>query len=171
MKNTFCIFTEVLHQELLFKKPDFISKSKSQYFFSEIGVYRQSDHWGRTANSKWRLIPFDDENRKLKTGFAPWSNFHKDNYQDKLYFIEADFSKNGVYFNHKNNIDTDSKAILRTSTETTKIIRQIRNLMQNDGWTKYFTQEDIKKKIITDLINSEQSLVNIKNKYLNDHNF
>lgn len=166
MKNTFCIFNEVDSKIITAKKSDYTSASKSQYFFTEDGVFRYSDHWGRTANSKWRLVPMDEKNRKFKTGFALWTDFHKDNDFNKLYFIEVDFELNAVYFNHKNNLKTSNKAILRTTSETTKIIRQIRNLLQNDAWTKYFYQKDIKQRIVMDLIHSDETLVNIKQKYL-----
>jgi hypothetical protein len=36
------------------------------------------NHWGRLANSKWRLVPLEPEtNSKIKLGFAPWSNFYQ----------------------------------------------------------------------------------------------
>lgn len=166
MKNTFCIFNEVDSKIIISRKPDYTSASKSQYYFSADGVFRYSDHWGRTANSKWRLIPMDEKYRKFKTGFALWTDFHKDNDVEILYFIEVDFELNAVFFNHKNNLQTSNNAILRTTSETTKIIRQIRNLLQNDAWTKYFHQKDIKKQIVMDLIHSNETLVNIKQKYL-----
>jgi hypothetical protein len=50
-------------------------------------MYRLSNHWGRLANSKWRLIAADTEtSSKLKLGFAHWTDFYPDNH-DKLLFI------------------------------------------------------------------------------------
>jgi hypothetical protein len=166
MKNTFCIFTEVEKDVVLNRKPDYVSVSGSQYFFEQNGVYRLSDHWGRTANSKWRLIPLDDLPRKIKVGFAKNSDFHKDSLTEKIYFIEADFSTQSVYFNHKNNLPLDSKAVLRTSTETTKIIRQIRKLFENKNWTKYYSQLNILELIVNDLIETEKTLEQLKQFYL-----
>ena len=168
MKNTFCLFTEVCQSAILNLKPDFVSTSGSQYFFVNDGVFRLADHWGRTANSKWRLIPMDEAKRKIRLGFASKSDFHKDNLHERLYFIEVDFDKNEVFFNHRNNQVAGDMAMLRTSTETTKVIRQIRNLLSSDSWTKHFRQADIKQKMIIDLINSDYELVDLKRKYLRE---
>ena len=71
-----------------------------------------------------------------------------------------------VFFNHKNNLSKNNRAIIRTSLETTKTIRQIRNLLQNDAWTKYYNDVDIKRKIVSDLIYTNETLMDIKSKYL-----
>jgi len=55
-KNTFCIFIEADVALIENKKPDFSIKSGSEYFYTAAGMYRYSNHWGRLANSKWRLI-------------------------------------------------------------------------------------------------------------------
>lgn len=162
IKNTFCIFYEVDMDILKDKTPDYISKSKSVYFYSDEGVYRISNHWGRAANSKWRLEPLVNNASKSKAGFAKWGDFHRDNDIEKLYFIEADYVKNSVTYNHKNNKRADSKAVLRTAPETTKIIKQIRNLMADDKWTRYFETEDIVQKVIDGLITSDKNLLQVK---------
>ena len=162
MKNTFCIFTEVETQVLEDKKCDYVSKSGSKYYYTNNGVYRLSDHWGRTANSKWRLLPLDNEVRKIRLGYANFSDFHKDNLYEKLYFIEVDFDNSLVFFNHKNNKKPDCLEQLRTSTETTKTIRKIRNLMQNHSWTKHFENENILRKVVFEIINSDKTVLEIK---------
>ncbi|MFB3389715.1 hypothetical protein [Flavobacterium sp. LAR06] len=164
-KNTFCVFHEVLPDAIEGLKKQFESKAGSIYYYSETGMYRVSNHWGRLANSKWRLIAMEPETpSKTKIGFAAWSEFHPDNAEEKLYYIEADFDKNTVIYQHKNNPVYDKKAILRTSFETTKRIKQIRNLQQLTSWAKHF-EEDIdvlREKIITELIYTEKSLEEIK---------
>ena len=166
MKNTFCVFQEVDPAIIENRKHDFKSKSGSEYFFETDGVFRLSDHWGRTAKSKWRLIPMNDQKRKLKVGYAKWTAFHKDNDVDKLYYIEFDEPRNEVFFNHKNNAKPAENVFLRTTTDTTKIIRQIRKLVESDSWTNHFHQKDIKKLVILDLINTSKSLAEIKKNYL-----
>jgi hypothetical protein len=48
-------------------------------------MYRLSNHWGRLANSKWRLIAADTEtSSKLKLGFAHWTDFYPDNNHDNV---------------------------------------------------------------------------------------
>ena len=54
-KHTFCEFKEITN----FKIPEninFSSKSDSTYFYTNEGVYRKSNHWGRVANCRWKLI-------------------------------------------------------------------------------------------------------------------
>lgn len=39
-------------------KPDFESRSGSQYWYDRNGVYRYSDHWGEVASCTWHLTNF-----------------------------------------------------------------------------------------------------------------
>ncbi|KVV14656.1 hypothetical protein [Flavobacterium sp. TAB 87] len=165
-KNTFCIFNEVLIDEINGLKIQFESKAGSAYYYTEEGMYRQSNHWGRLANSKWRLIALDPEtDSKYKIGFAKWTSFFPDNNGDRLYYIEADLLNNTVTYQHKNNSAYDNKAILRTTFETTKRIKQIRNLQQLTSWAKYFDYDDIQElrtQIINELIFTQKTLEDIK---------
>jgi hypothetical protein len=165
-KNTFCVFKEVdliLIQD--FKK-NFESQSGSIYYFTELGMYRLSNHWGRLANSKWRLDPAEpNTSSKTKLGFSTWNSFYPDNKEQKLYYLEVDYSKNTVNYQHKNNPNYNTKAILRTSFETTKRIKQIRNILNLTSWAKHFEYEnleDLRKKIVEQLIYTDQSLDEIK---------
>lgn len=165
-KNTFCVFNEVLSNEIEGLKKQFESKAGSAYYYTESGMYRVSNHWGRLANSKWRLVAMEPETPlKTKIGFAAWNEFYPDNAEEKLYYIDADFDKNLVTYQHKKNLKYDGKPVLRTSFETTKRIKQIRNLQQLTSWAKHFDYEDIddlRKRIITELIFTEKTLDEIK---------
>ena len=55
-KHTFCLFQQVDNSVLTDLKLSYKSNSGSEYYFTEIGVYRKSNHWGRAANCRWRLI-------------------------------------------------------------------------------------------------------------------
>ena len=165
IKSTFCIFKEVNVEQINNLKIDYKSESGSEYYYAENGVFRYSDHWGKAATSKWRLIPDENNSSKTKLGFANWCDFHKDNSIEKLYFLEVDFKANKVFFNHKNNLKPNENATLRTSTDTSKVIRQIRKLMENDKWTIYFETKNIKEKIINELINSKKTLFEIKQQF------
>jgi hypothetical protein len=168
-KNTFCVFTELPIEEFSVQKWSFQSKSGSSYFYSKLGMYRYSSHWGKLANSKWRLIPMHLETpSKNKLGFAPWENFYTDNNFEKLYYIEVCFKTKTVNYQHRNNPKYNSNSVLRTSLETKKRIKQIRNLFELTSWANYFETDDIdklRKYIITDLITSDKSLDEIKRKY------
>lgn len=165
-KNTFCVFQEVPLSSLKGMVVQYESKSGSSYYYSKFGMYRLSNHWGRLANSKWRLEPLEPESEsKIKLGFAPWDNFYPDNALEELYYLEANYLNNTVNYQHKNNPNYDKKAILRTSFETTKKIKQIRNLFALTSWAKYFEYDDLnalRKKIIEELIFTNKTLEEIK---------
>ncbi|WP_026708983.1 hypothetical protein [Flavobacterium frigidarium] len=166
-KNTFCVFEEVSISRIEGLKAQFSSKAGSTYFYTDKGMYRLSHHWGRLANSKWRLVAaLVPSASKTKLGFATWETFYPDNATEKLYYIAADYEKGLVNYEHKNSPQYDNKAILRTSFETTKKIKQIRNLFELTSWAKYYDYEDIdvlRKTIIEQLIFTEKSLEDIKN--------
>jgi hypothetical protein len=165
-KNTFCVFQEKPIEAITGLFLQFQSKSGSSYYYSELGMYRLSNHWGRLANSKWRLEPLEPETEsKNKLGFATWSEFYPDNATEKIYYLEANFDKNTVNYQHKNNPNYDNKAELRTSFDTAKRIKQIRNLQQLTSWAKYFDYEDLdvlRQKIINELIFTNKTLEEIK---------
>jgi hypothetical protein len=165
-KNTFCVFQEVLPDKIKDLKVQYDSKSGSKYFYTKEGMFRLSNHWGRLANSKWRLEPLEPETEsKFKIGYAAWDEFYPDNAEEELYYLEADYIKKTVNYQHKNNPNYDSKPILRTSFETTKKIKQIRNLFALTSWAKYFEYddiEDLRKIIIEQLIYTNKTLDEIK---------
>lgn len=165
-KNTFCVFYEVALEQIEGLVLQYHSASGSKYYYTPEGMYRLSNHWGRFANSKWRLEPLEPaSSSKIKVGFARWENFYPDNAEEKLYYLAADYAKRTVNYQHKQNPNYDEKAVLRTSFETTKKIKQIRNLFELTNWAKYFDYEDIdelRKRIIEQIIYTEHSLEEIK---------
>jgi hypothetical protein len=170
-KNTFCVFDEVFLFHIEKLPLQYHSKSGSKYFYTTKGMYRLSDHWGRLANSKWRLEPMESivtdpvNNSKFKLGFAAWDSFYPDNSHEELYYIKVDYAKRTVNYEHKNNPSFDLKPILRTSFETTKKIKQIRNLLSLTSWAKYYNYDDLdilRKTIIDQLIFTNKTLDEIK---------
>lgn len=165
-KNTFCVFHEVLREKIAGMPVQYDSQSGSKYYYTSEGMYRLSNHWGRLANSKWRLEQMNPETEsKFKIGFASWNEFYPDNTEEELYYLEADFEKRKVNYQHRNNPNYDGKPILRTSFDTGKKIKQIRNLFELTSWAKYFDYEDIdelRKKIIDKLIFTNNTLEEIK---------
>ena len=165
-KNTFCVFQEKGIKLIEKLSVQYTSKSGSSYYYTEKGMYRLSNHWGRLANSKWRLEPLEPETTsKIKLGFATWDSFYPDNAVEELYYIEANFEKKTVNYQHRNNPSYDNKAKLRTSFETTKKIKQIRNLFHLTSWANYFDYEDLdilREQIIKELIFTNKTLDEIK---------
>lgn len=169
-KHTFCVFTEVPLTPIN-SKPNYTSKSGSRYYFTSEGVYRISNHWGRAANCKWRLLPMNNSSKeRTKAGFAYWKDFHPDNDIDKMYYIEMDFDTHSVTYQHCKSVAYDGKTLLRTAGETTKRIKEIRNLLSNESWIRYYDMENsavLKQNIITRLIQTNSSLQQIKADFLN----
>lgn len=165
-KNTFCVFQEVLPEKIKGMPIQYESKAGSKYFYTEEGMYRLSNHWGRLANSKWRLEPMEPEtDSKTKLGFANWNEFYPDDAEEEIYYLEANYVKKTVQYQHKNNPNYDKKAILRTSFETAKKIKQIRNLFALTSWAKYFEYDDLEElrsTIINALIFTNKTLEEIK---------
>ncbi len=164
-KHTFCVFKELPLGAISSLNVNYKSKSGSSYYFTKKGVFRLSNHWGRAANCKWRLqnIGFPS-NGRTKLGYANWVDFHPDNNTEKLYFIEADYDLGVVHYEHKNAAITDSQSVLRTASETEKIIKQIRHLFHTDGWAKHYSMEInlLRRKITQQLIDSTKTLQQIK---------
>lgn len=171
-KHTFCIFQEVAFDAIKELKLHYKSKSGSSYYFVENGVFRLSDHWSRVANCRWRINNINNNvknnvNDRVKLGFAKWTDFYPDNDFEKLYFIVFDGIDEVNYF-HKNH-ENFTNQILRTSPETTKVIKQIRTLLEETAWTKYLNEENIevlRKEIIEQLITTNQTFQEIRRNYL-----
>ena len=168
--QTFCIWNEVDFDEIKEFKFNYKSKSGSSYIFTEIGVYRISNHWGRVSNCRWRLNSSTNyKNQKATVGFAKWINFLPNDEVSKLFFIKVNFETNKVDFFHKESNDYDGKAILRNANQTSKVIQNIKIVLIEITWSKHLQFEDLdilRKEICLELINSEQSLVEIKRKFI-----
>ena len=83
-KHTFCDFIKVENSFFDENKTHFKSASGSQYYFTEEGVYRYSNHWGRVANCRWRLVSESRvKNQEYHVGYAKWINFYPLNESEK----------------------------------------------------------------------------------------
>ena len=165
LKNTFCVFVEVEHSEIEGLTIDYASKSGSQYYYTQQGMYRLANHWGRLANAKWRLIDLGLNENKFKVGFAPWENFYPDNDTDNCYYLEMDWESNQMQYQHKNNPAYNNKAILRNTKETQKRLKLARTILTKTQWAKHFHGMEIQElqtKIIQKLIDSNETIHQIK---------
>jgi hypothetical protein len=188
-KHTFCEFTEVDTVTIPNIDWHYKSKSGSGYCFTDEGVYRISNHWGRAGNCRWRLISrassksssslnsnlgyfatLQEANSKInnsqtRIGYANWSDFYSNNETEKLFYIEVNFDTKDVIFQHKNNPYYYGTAVLRNASETAKVIRQIKEILESDAWAKYLKSIDLqvlRKDIIQKLITTNINLQTIK---------
>ena len=169
-KNTFCEFIEVDVATIPNIDWHYKSKSGSGYCFTEEGVYRISNHWGRAANCRWRLISeTKNPNQKERIGYAKWTDFYPNNETENFFYIEGNFETKEVTFQHKNNPKYDKKAVLRNASETAKVIRQIKEILESDAWAKYLDYDDLevlRKEICLKLIKIPISFAEIKRSLL-----
>ncbi|KGO96883.1 hypothetical protein [Flavobacterium enshiense] len=164
-KNTFCIFREVPLSEIEHLEQRFKSESGSAYYYTAEGMYRLSNHWGRLANSKWRLLAMDSPmSSKIKLGFAKWEDFYPDNATEKLYYIEADFENQTANYYHKSCSDYNGTTLLRTTSGTRKRLKNIRNILTLTQWATHYDQdiEVLRKRIVSELISTDKTLEVIK---------
>lgn len=145
-KHTFCLWKEVPLSEFEGMKPSFKSQSGSEYFFTEEGVYRISNHWGRVANCRWRLLPLSDyRNQHTKIGFANWTDFYANDEAANLFFIQVNWEQKTTDFFHKDMPFYDGKATLRNTSETAKTLKKIKLILNDDSWAKYLDYEDLEE--------------------------
>ena len=160
-KHTFCEFQQVDTFEFP-ENTNYKSKSESEYFYTDEGVYRKSNHWGRVANCRWKLISNDNyKNQNIVIAFAKWVDFYPINSSEKIFFIEVDFENKTTKLQPKQKNDTK---YLHTFSEGQQKIKQIKHLLNDDKWAKYFDEEieELRFKIIEEFINSDKTLQNIK---------
>lgn len=169
-KHTFCVFQEVEATCLKSLDLSYKSKSGSVYYYTAEGVYRESNHWGRAANCRWRLQSDEKNvNQFQRIGYAKWTDFYPNNENDKLFFIEVNWETKDVNFQHKNSSSFSEKYILRTASQTAKVVQQIKEVLLQDNWSKYLYFKDLEElryEIIQQLLTTETSFIKIKQKYL-----
>jgi len=160
-KHTFCEFSQIDDFDFP-EDTNYKSKSESMYFYTDKGVYRKSNHWGRVANCRWKLISNENyKNQNIVIGFASWTDFYPINLSGKIFFIEVDFEEKTAKIQPKKENTTN---YLFSFSEAQKRIKQITHLFTNDKWAKYFDEEIeiIRKNIISEFINSDKTLQEIK---------
>lgn len=164
-KHTFCLFQQVDFSVLADVKLGYKSNSGSEYYFTEIGVYRKSNHWGRAANCRWRLLVNSEyKNQTEIVGFARWTDFYPNNETEKLFYIELNEATNEVNFNHKNHPNYNHQ-VVRNASETAKRIKEIKEVLLSNSWAKYLIFDDfeeIKSKMLSELVNTNESFVNLR---------
>jgi hypothetical protein len=160
-KHTFCEFQQI--DDFTFpENENYKSKSESSYYYTDEGVYRKSNHWGRVANCRWKLVAKNKyKNQETVIAFAEWTNFYPLNSTEKIFYIDVNFEEKlaKIIANSKG-----STNYLFTFSDAQKRIKQIQHLFADDKWTKYFDLEieELRFQIITNFINSDKKLQEIK---------
>ncbi len=164
-KHTFCQFEQVSQMHINQNKMHYKSKAGSKYFYTEEGVYRYSNHWGRVANCRWRLLSSEKiKSQNYHLGFAKWTDFYPLKETEKQFYILVDYHLKTVNFYHK---ETNPEAFLFFASTAQKKVKKIKQLLVEESWAKYFELpiDELREKIITEYINSNISLQEIKRLY------
>ena len=169
-KHTFCIWKEVPIVQVAELKISYTSHSGSQYIFTTEGLYRISNHWGRVANCHWRLIPISAfKSQHTIVAFANWSDFYSNDDISKLFFIKVNLETKDVNFYHKQSATDQENIVFRNAKETAKTIRTIKEVLTEIDWAKYLKYEDLeilRKEIVTELVKTNKSFLEVKKQYL-----
>ena len=93
--------------------------------------------------------------------FAKWEDFYPLNETEKLFYILVNFETKKTTIKAKKAEET---AYLFTLSGAQKKEKQIKKLFKEDKWALYFNQstEELRIKIISELINSDMTLKQIK---------
>lgn len=166
-KHTFCEFQQIDNFEFP-ENTNYKSKSESIYFYTNEGVYRESNHWGRVANCRWKIAANENyKNQQIVIGFAKWTDFYPINSSEKIFFINVNFKERTAKLQTKHT-EKDKKETftnhLFTFSEAQKRIKQITHLFKDDKWAKYYAVaiKDLRFDAITAFISSNITLQQIK---------
>lgn len=163
-KHTYCEFEK---QEIDFfkgKSAHYQSKSGSLYFYTNEGVYRYSNHWGRVANCRWKIKGIENyKNQDYNVGYANWQDFYPLNDVDKVFYLKVDFVSRQVKIQRIKN-DFKEEVFLMTSELAHNRLKQIQTLFKEYKWAKYYSVDIdvLREYLILKLMNSNKSLQLLK---------
>ena len=163
-KYTYCEFNNVAISFFEEKKAHFQSKSGSYYSYTDEGVYRYSNHWGRVANCRWPIKGIEDyKNQNYYVGFAKWTDFYPLNDIDKVFYLLVNFESQQVKI-MRVNPEKEENHYLMNSILAHKRLKEIQTIFKEYKWAKYINAsiEELRELIIDRLLNSNTSLAVIK---------
>lgn len=163
-RYTYCEFESQSIDFFKDKSAHYQSKSGSLYFYTDAGVFRYSNHWGRVANCRWKIKGNETyKSQNYYVGFAKWNDFYPLNNTDKVFYLEVDFLlKQAKVKRLKNKVKKE--VFLMTSTLAHQRLKQIQTLFNEYKWAKYFEEdiEVLRKILITNLINTNKPIQQLK---------
>lgn len=161
-KHTYCKFQNKEIKVLEEQNVHFKSKSGSSYVYTEEGVYRYSNHWGRVANCRWKLSGVNKyQNQQYYVGYANWSDFYSLTSNEKLFSLKVNYETEKVEVSKTSGENTDT---LFNLTTVFKKKKEIESIFTNPKWMLYYEEEFevLQKKIIKKLIHSDKTLKQVK---------
>lgn len=152
------------------KSVHYKSKSGSSYSFTEKGVFRYSNHWGRVADCRWKIRGIEDyKNQLYYVGYANWEDFFPLNNQEKAYYLDVDFSTGKTIIYRKIEAEA-SPHFLMSLNIAFRRLKEIKELFKDYKWAQYYndTIEVVRGALIHKLINSDNPLHLLKQSLKND---
>ncbi|WP_428742384.1 hypothetical protein [Tenacibaculum sp.] len=163
-RSTYCEFEMQNINFFEEMKAHFQSKSGSYYYYTENGVFRYSNHWGRVANCRWKIRGIEQyKNQNYYVGYANWSDFYPLNNTDKVFYLEADYVEHKVSIK-RIQYNSEEAHFLMTSELAHQRLKQIQSLFKEYKWARYFEEdiEVLRKRLIDQLIHTNKSLQQLK---------
>lgn len=163
-KYTYCEFESESIDFFKNKSAHYQSKSGSLYFYTDEGVYRYSNHWGRVANCRWKIKEVEEyKSQNYYVGFANWSSFYSLNDTDKVFYIEVDFLQKQAKIQRLKNNDNNVN-FLMTSEFAHQRLKHIQSLFKEYKWAKYFDEhiDVLRELLITNLITTTKTIQQLK---------
>lgn len=166
-RHTYCVFKEVfLEKSISFH---FKSEHQSEYHFTQEGVFRKSNHWGRVGNCRWKLLSDAEKPNQIhRIGFAKWTDFYVNDETKKLFyvFLNSNFEPQ---MGHVHEADFDEKYPKRSIAEVQKRIKEIKKVQNETSWADYWIFDDfeaLKTQVLDELLHSQNSWTDIRRKFL-----
>jgi len=163
-KYTYCEFESQSIDFFKGKSAHYQSKSGSLYFYTEEGVFRYSNHWGRVANCRWKIKGIEVyQSQNYYVGFARWNAFYLLNDTDKVFYVVVDFLRKQAKIKRLKN-EEKSDHFLMTSEFAHQRLKQIQVLFNEYKWARYFNDDIdvLRMELINDLITTNKSIQQLK---------
>ncbi|MBE7628876.1 cell division protein FtsQ [Tenacibaculum piscium] len=159
-RYTYCEFES---KEITFfegKSAHYQSKSGSLYFYTDKGVFRYSNHWGRVANCRWKIQGIEHyKSQDYYVGFANWNDFYPLNNTDKVFYLEVDYPEKQAKIQRLKKEETNN-CFLMTSEFAHQRLKQIQILFKEYKWATYFEQDiDVLREIIIDKLSTTNKTI------------
>ena len=161
-KHTYCQFEFKTFDVLKEENIHFKSKSGSTYVYTEEGVYRHSNHWGRVANCRWKLNGVTKyQNQNYYVGYAKWTDFYSLTSDEKLFGLKIDFETEKVEVYKP---EEKEKEQLFNLTVIFKKKKEVEEVFKNTKWMQYHNKEleVLQERIIEKILTTNKSLQQIK---------
>ncbi|CAM1353217.1 hypothetical protein [Tenacibaculum insulae] len=163
-KYTYCEFESRSIDFFKNKSAHYQSKSGSLYFYTDEGVYRYSNHWGRVANCRWKIKNIEDyKNQNYYVGFANWNDFYPLNNSEKAFYIKVDFLLKQAKIKRIKK-EENRACFLMTSEFAHQRLKQIQTLFKEYKWATYFEGdiEVLRQQLINNLITTNKTIQQLK---------